>query len=110
MGSAHERPPAERLLREYSARRDGRRFARQMRNLFRHDRRAGLRLRRWRGFLERNRSRLTRGSLGGSANALMIRVELPFHLQNLAKVTREITLEVPPPVTQRSVLDALEAK
>jgi hypothetical protein len=39
----------------------------------------------------------------------MIRVELPFHLRNLAKVGREVTVRVEGPVTQRSVLDALEA-
>jgi molybdopterin synthase sulfur carrier subunit len=38
----------------------------------------------------------------------MIRVILPFHLRNLAHVGNEITLEVVPPITQRSVLDALE--
>jgi hypothetical protein len=40
----------------------------------------------------------------------MIRVELPAHLRTLAKVTGEVTIEVAAPVTQRSVLDALEAK
>lgn len=40
----------------------------------------------------------------------MIRVELPYHLRNLAKVGAEVQLEVDGPVTQRSVLDALEAK
>ena len=39
----------------------------------------------------------------------MIRVVIPFHLRVLAKITGEIHLEVEPPVTQRSVLDALEA-
>lgn len=39
----------------------------------------------------------------------MIRVELPQHLRTLAKVGREVQLEVEGPVTQRSVLDALEA-
>jgi hypothetical protein len=39
----------------------------------------------------------------------MIRVELPQHLRTLAHVGREVTLEVEGPVTQRSVLDALEA-
>ena len=39
----------------------------------------------------------------------MIRVVLPAHLRNLARVEDEISLEVLPPVTQRSVLDALEA-
>jgi molybdopterin synthase sulfur carrier subunit len=40
----------------------------------------------------------------------MIRVILPFHLRNLAHVGGEVTLEVEGPVTQRSVLDALEAR
>jgi len=40
----------------------------------------------------------------------MIRVELPSHLRTLARVTGEVQLEVPAPVTQRSILDALEAK
>jgi sulfur-carrier protein len=41
--------------------------------------------------------------------AVTIRVALPFHLRNLAKVDSEIALEVAEPVTQRAVLDALEA-
>ena len=40
----------------------------------------------------------------------MIRVKLPTHLRNLARVTGEVQLEVDGPVTQRTVLDALEAK
>ena len=40
----------------------------------------------------------------------MIRVVLPYHLRTLAKVTGEVSLDVPAPVTQRAVLDALEAK
>ena len=40
----------------------------------------------------------------------MIRVVLPFHLRTLAQVSDEVALQVPAPVTQRSVLDALEAK
>ena len=38
----------------------------------------------------------------------MIRVELPYHLRNLAKVDREVSVVVEGPVTQRAVLDALE--
>jgi hypothetical protein len=38
----------------------------------------------------------------------MIRVVLPWHLRNLARVDSELTLAVPGQVTQRSVLDALE--
>lgn len=40
----------------------------------------------------------------------MIRVTLPLHLRTLARVDGEITLDVPPPVTQRAILDALEAR
>jgi molybdopterin converting factor small subunit len=40
----------------------------------------------------------------------MIRVLLPAHLRNLARVSGEIELEVAPPVTVRAVLDAVEAK
>ena len=40
----------------------------------------------------------------------MIRVVLPFHLKNLARVDGEVTLEVASPITVRAVLDALEAK
>jgi sulfur-carrier protein len=40
----------------------------------------------------------------------MIRVVLPAHLRTLARVEGEVTLDVEGPVTQRSVLDALEAR
>ena len=40
----------------------------------------------------------------------MIRVVLPFHLLTLARVDGEVTLDVAAPVTQRSILDALEAR
>jgi hypothetical protein len=40
----------------------------------------------------------------------MIRVVLPAHLRTLAKVEGEVTLDVEGPATQRSVLDALEAR
>jgi len=39
----------------------------------------------------------------------MIRVVLPVHLQTLAKVKREVQLDIEGPVTQRTILDALEA-
>ena len=39
----------------------------------------------------------------------MIRVALPYHLRTLARVGGEVKLEVEGQVTQRSVLDALEA-
>jgi sulfur-carrier protein len=40
---------------------------------------------------------------------LTIRVELPAHLRTLARVGGEVPVEVDGPITQRSVLDALEA-
>jgi molybdopterin synthase sulfur carrier subunit len=40
----------------------------------------------------------------------MIRVVLPFHLRTLAKVDGEVELHVEGLATQRSVLDALEAR
>ena len=40
----------------------------------------------------------------------MIRVRLPAHLRNLAKVGSEVEVEVEGPVTARSVLDALESR
>ena len=40
----------------------------------------------------------------------MIRVVLPAHLRTLARVTGDVELCVEGPVTQRSVLDALEAR
>lgn len=40
----------------------------------------------------------------------MIRVVLPFHLRNLARVNGEVELEVAAPVTIRAVLGALESQ
>lgn len=40
----------------------------------------------------------------------MIRVALPHHLRKLARVDDEVQLDVAGPVTQRSILDALEAR
>ena len=40
----------------------------------------------------------------------MIRVVLPAHLRTLAKSGRVVELEIDGPITQRSVLDALEAR
>ena len=40
----------------------------------------------------------------------MSRVILPYHLRTLAKVGAEVELDVADPVTQRTILDALEAR
>jgi hypothetical protein len=38
----------------------------------------------------------------------MIRVVLPPHLRTLARVSKDVTLEVDGPITQRAILDVLE--
>jgi molybdopterin synthase sulfur carrier subunit len=40
----------------------------------------------------------------------MIRVVIPHHLRTLARVDKEVELDVPAPVTVDAVLDALEAR
>jgi len=40
---------------------------------------------------------------------MKIRVVLPPHLRKLAQVGAEVVLEVPEPITPRSILDAVEA-
>lgn len=39
-----------------------------------------------------------------------LRVVLPYHLRNLARVDEEVSLDVPEPVTVAATLDALEAR
>lgn len=39
----------------------------------------------------------------------MVRVVLPYHLRNLARVDGEVEVSVEPPVTVANILDALEA-
>jgi molybdopterin synthase sulfur carrier subunit len=40
----------------------------------------------------------------------MIKIVLPAHLRTLAKISGEVSLEVTGQITQRSILDALEAR
>ena len=40
----------------------------------------------------------------------MIRVVLPFHLRTLARVDGEVLFDLPGPVTQAAILDAIEAR
>lgn len=37
-------------------------------------------------------------------------MQIPYHLRNLARIDGDVMLDVPEPVTIRSVLDALEAR
>ena len=43
-------------------------------------------------------------------STVAIRVKLPYHLRNLARVGSEVKIDVPGAITLRSVLDALEKK
>jgi molybdopterin synthase sulfur carrier subunit len=47
---------------------------------------------------------------GEATSVYRVRVVLPYHLRNLAKVGQEIELEIAGPVTVRSVVDAVEAR
>jgi len=49
-------------------------------------------------------------SLATAPKTAMIRVFLPYHLRMLAQISGEVELEVDGPVTQRSVLSALESR
>src|SRR5438874_12194684 len=109
MGGADKRPTAARLLRERPARCDGGRFTRQVWRVLRHDRRPGVRVRGRRRDMGTDRSRSAAGALGRGSDAAMIRVVLPHHLRTLARVGNEVALDVKGTVTQRAVLDALEA-
>ena len=40
----------------------------------------------------------------------MIRVVLPFHLRTLARVDGEVSFDLPGPVTQAAILDAVEQR
>lgn len=40
----------------------------------------------------------------------MVRVILPFHLHTLAQCSREISVDVLPPLSQRTLIDAIEAR
>jgi sulfur-carrier protein len=46
----------------------------------------------------------------GKTGVTQVRVALPYHLRNLAKVEGDVSLEVAGPVTLRSILDVLETR
>ena len=54
-------------------------------------------------------SGVVNGTAGGAVPS-PVRVRLPAHLRKLAGVDGEVCLDVAAPVTQRAVLDALEAR
>src|SRR2546425_3244587 len=81
-----------------------------MRRVFRHHWRASVRIGRCRRQLGSHRPGSAGRAVRRSPDAAMIRVVLPAHLRKLARVDGEVTLDVAGPVTQRSILDALEAR
>ena len=50
------------------------------------------------------------GESGAVSKSSVVRVEIPYHLRNLAHVDGLISLEIAGAVTLRSVLDALEGR
>ena len=60
--------------------------------------------------METDRARSACSAVGRSANIAMIRVILPPNLRTLAHVDAELGLELNGTLTQRSLLDAVEAK
>jgi molybdopterin synthase sulfur carrier subunit len=54
--------------------------------------------------------RMETGNHNAYHQRAMIRVVLPYHLRNLARVSSDVELDVASPVTVSAVLDALEAK
>src|SRR5208283_1293332 len=109
MGGVGERAAGTRLLCERAARCHGSGHVGQVRGVFRDDGRSGVCVGGLGRFLGGNCAGSTRGAVGGSADVVMIRVVLPAHLRTLAKVKDEVQLDITGAVTQRSVLDALEA-
>jgi molybdopterin synthase sulfur carrier subunit len=47
---------------------------------------------------------------GSAALPEMLRIILPYHLRNLARITGEVQLDIAPPITIAAVLDALESR
>src|SRR5258708_24098008 len=81
-----------------------------MRRVFRPDRRASVRVGGCRRQLAAHCSRSSCRAFCRGPDAAMIRVILPPHLRGLAHVAGEVELDIKGPATQRSVLDALEAR
>src|SRR5438874_933520 len=78
--------------------------------VFRHHGRAGVCVGRCRRHMDSHRTTPSGCAFRGGPDAAMIRVVLPGHLRALARVSAEVQIDVKGPVTQRSVLDALEAQ
>src|SRR6267154_4015312 len=112
MGSADQGIAPGELLCERTPRCDGRGFIGRLRGIFRNNWGPGIRVGKRRWELGSDCAGSTGGTFGGSADAAVsrVRIELPYHLRTLAQVPGELELPVAGAVTQRSILDALEAK
>ena len=123
VGGADQRAAAAGLLRQRAARRHGDRLARFLRRLLRHDGRAGVHARPTRATAGRRSCAICRRSCRSrcrrsrephpsppARTTLMIRIVLadPSAQPRPRRRTR-CTVDLNGPVTQRSVLDALEA-
>src|SRR5262249_15997476 len=98
------------LLRQRAPGCDGSRPPGLVRRVLRNHRRPGVRVCRRGGFVDADRARLSSRAVRRGPDPAMIRVTLPHHLRRLAQVAEEVQVDVAAPVTQRSVLDALEAR
>ena len=65
---------------------------------------------RWKSANSRNNPPVARRNDFVRCYKFMIRIVLPFHLKNLARVEGEVQLEVGGPATVAAVLDAIEVK
>src|SRR6266404_4458672 len=79
-----------------------------MRRLFWDYWRASVRFGGCRRYVGADRAGSSGGAFCRGTDAAMIRVVLPPHLRGLAHVTGEVQVDIAGPVTQRSVVDALE--
>src|SRR6185437_4949420 len=113
MGSADQGASAGELFRQRAARRDVDRLARSVRRVFRHEWRTGIRLAERRRQLGCAGARSAARALGRGADAAMtapmVRIVLPTPLRQLARVNGELRLGGAERVTQRTILDAVEA-
>src|SRR5213075_2310085 len=87
MGRTNERPSAKGLLRERAPRRDGGRFARFVRNLFRNNRRPGVLLAGCGKHLEADRARSAGSSIGRSADLALAQGNPKSQAPNLKQIS-----------------------
>ena len=110
VGGADERSAAEQLLRQRAARRDGRRLARRVRRVFRHHRRAGVRARPMPAIAGLRSCAIFRPCFRSRCRRCHDPRHAPAASANAGARRRRSDARSRGQVTQRSVLDALEAR